>query len=47
MLRKSKAKSSLDVMRDWKPENTIVAHGEYVFGNGEAFVRKSFSWIRK
>jgi len=43
---KNKAKKSLEKMLSWAPQNIVLSHGECVFGGGDEFLRKSFSWLR-
>jgi hypothetical protein len=42
---KQEARTSLAVMLGWKPQNIVLSHGECIFGNGVAFLQKSFSWL--
>jgi len=43
---KNKAKKSLEKMLSWAPQNIVLSLGECVFGGGDEFLRKSFSWLR-
>nr|WP_298137437.1 DUF4336 domain-containing protein [uncultured Pseudomonas sp.] len=42
---KREARHSLATLLAWEPENIILAHGECVFGDAQAFLRKSFAWV--
>jgi len=42
---KEKARAALRTMLAWQPENIILSHGRCIFGNGAAFLEKSFSWL--
>ena len=42
---KEQARQSLHTILAWEAENIILSHGECVFGDGNAFVKKSFSWL--
>lgn len=39
------ARAGLEKMLSWQPENIILSHGRCIFGNGTAFLAKSFSWL--
>lgn len=41
------ARKSLNVIMSWDTENVILSHGECVFGSGNDFIKKSFSWLNK
>jgi hypothetical protein len=43
--RKS-ARRKIDTLIGMHPEHVIVAHGEIVRTDGEAFLRRAFSWLR-
>jgi Domain of unknown function (DUF4336) len=45
LLGKRKARTSLQTMLGWKPENVIISHGECVFGGGSEFLARSFAWV--
>ncbi len=42
---KARARKTLRKMLDWQPDNIILAHGECIFGNGQAFVQRAFRWL--
>jgi hypothetical protein len=42
---RKQARSGLERMLSWKPENIILSHGRCIFGNGTAFLAESFSWL--
>ena len=41
------ARNSLSIIMSWDSENVILSHGECVFGSGNDFIKKSFSWLSK
>lgn len=42
---KKEAKKSLSIIMEWEPENIVISHGECIFGNGQEFLKRSFSWV--
>jgi Domain of unknown function (DUF4336) len=42
---KEKARASLHTILAWDVENIILSHGECIFGDGNAFMKQSFSWL--
>jgi len=37
----------LDKMISWHPSRIIISHGECIYDDAEAFMKKSFSWIKR
>jgi hypothetical protein len=42
---REQARTELAKILSWQPENIILSHGGCIFGNGAAFIAKSFSWL--
>ena len=42
---KTKARKSLSIIKEWKPDNIVISHGECILGNGLEYINKSFSWL--
>jgi len=44
---KKRASICLDKMISWHPSKIIISHGECIFDDADAFLKKSFSWIKR
>ena len=44
-LHRASARPKIRALIDKHPEHVVVAHGEIVRTDGEAFLRRAFSWL--
>jgi Domain of unknown function (DUF4336) len=44
-VRRRAARTAVQRMLSWNPERVVMAHGEWVNANGEAYLRRVFQWI--
>ncbi len=44
---RNQARTALQTMLDWQPENIILSHGQCIFGGGTTFLAESFSWLSR
>jgi hypothetical protein len=45
-IRRSTAQAIVREMLLWKPERVIMAHGDWVNTNGQAYLRRAFLWLK-
>lgn len=45
ILGKQQARKSLAKMQSWDTENIILSHGECIFGGGNEYIKRAFSWV--
>jgi hypothetical protein len=44
---RAKAREKIRALIEENPHHVVVAHGEVIRANGEAFLRRAFSWLRR
>ena len=42
---KNEAKASYEILKNWKPEKIILAHGQCFLGNGQEELCRAFKWV--
>ena len=42
---KSQAKASYEILKNWKPEKIILAHGQCFLENGQEELNRAFNWV--
>ena len=42
---KSEAKASFEILKNWKPEKIILAHGQCFLENGQEELDRAFKWV--
>ncbi len=45
-LKRKSARATVQRMLDWAPERVIMAHGQWVEGNGADYLETAFEWLR-
>lgn len=45
-LWRRQARAAVERMLDWNPRRVILAHGEWVDADGQAYLAKAFGWLR-
>lgn len=47
VFHKAKARRHLNKIMEWKPKTIIMAHGLIVKEDADAFLRRSFAWLKR
>ncbi|MEY8699586.1 DUF4336 domain-containing protein [Streptococcus ferus] len=42
---KKVARTSFEILKNWKPEKIILAHGQCFLGNGQEKLERAFEWV--
>ena len=42
---KNEAKASFEILKNWKPEKIILAHGQCFLENGQEELDRAFKWV--
>ena len=46
-LRRGPARRALERVLAWEPEHVVMAHGTCAHGDGQAFIRRCFRWLKR